>query len=74
MSRIGTMTLGNAVMQCNYMSLEECKLLADRLARVGPAQTVYKHPNRQNYNITFTERHDLYKPEWIVYQTGGLNA
>lgn len=28
--------------------------------------TVYKHPDRSNYNITHTSRTDLYLPEWVV--------
>ena len=35
----------------------------------GPGQTVFKHPDRDNYNITHTERTDQYRPEWVVYQT-----
>jgi hypothetical protein len=50
----------------NYFSLEACKKYADEL---GKGQTVYKHPDRPNYNITHTSRRDLYEPEWIVYQT-----
>lgn len=29
-------------------------------------QVVLKHPDRANYNITFKERTDRYKPEWVV--------
>lgn len=50
----------------NYFNLEAVKKYADELGR---GMTVYKHPDRPNYNITHTSRRDLYKPEWVVYQT-----
>lgn len=37
--------------------------------KLGPGQTVFKHPDRKNYNITHTERTDQYKKEWVVWQT-----
>lgn len=33
---------------------------------LGAGMTVYKHPDRPNYNITHTVRTDLYRPEWVV--------
>lgn len=54
----------------NWSDLEEVKAYADGLARSGLDQTVFKHPQRSNYNITFTQRTDRYRPDWVVYQTG----
>lgn len=31
-------------------------------------QTVFKRPDRQNFNICHTSRRDLYQPAWVVYQ------
>jgi hypothetical protein len=46
---------------------KECAIgLAKKL---GKGQTVFKHPNRDNYNITHTSRTDRYKPEWVVFQS-----
>lgn len=50
----------------NWTRLVEVKALA---VRFGRGQTVYKHPDRPNYNITHTVRTDLYKPEWVVFNT-----
>ena len=37
--------------------------------KLGPGQTVFKHPDRDNYNITHTERTEQYERDWIIYQT-----
>lgn len=37
--------------------------------KLGKGQTVFKHPSRNNYNITHTVRTDRYKSEWVVYQS-----
>ena len=37
--------------------------------RLGPGMSVVKHPDRANYNVTHTSRTDLYKPEWVAFQT-----
>lgn len=37
--------------------------------RLGAGQTVFKHPARNNFNITHTSRVDRYDPEWVVHQT-----
>lgn len=37
--------------------------------KFGIGMTVYKRPDRNNYNITHTARTDLYEPEWVIYQT-----
>jgi hypothetical protein len=37
--------------------------------RLGTGQTVFKHPDRSNYNITHTSRTDRYHPDWVVHQT-----
>ena len=37
--------------------------------RLGRGQTVFKHPDRSNYNITHTSRFDRYEKSWVVYQT-----
>lgn len=50
----------------NWLDLEQVKEYARKLGR---GQTVYKHPNRPNYNITHTARADLYRPEWVLLQT-----
>lgn len=50
----------------DWDSLPAVMRYADEL---GKGQTVYKHPDRPNYNITHTERTDLYEQEWVRYQT-----
>jgi len=50
----------------NYSNLPEVIELAKTL---GKNQTVFKHPERTNYNITHTSRSDRYKVEWVVFQT-----
>lgn len=50
----------------DWTDLETVKTLARSL---GSGQTVYKHPERANYNITHSSRKDLFKPEWVVFQT-----
>lgn len=48
---------------------------ADRAAviayakRLGRGMTVYKHPQRANFNITHTSRTDLFWPSWVVFQS-----
>jgi hypothetical protein len=37
--------------------------------RLGSGQTVFKHPDRPNYNITHTSRTDRYEKAWVVHQT-----
>ena len=41
--------------------------------KLGPGQTVYKHPNRSNYNIrhtsTLSRAGDEVPQRWIVHQT-----
>ena len=37
--------------------------------RLGKGMTVYKHPDRPNYNITHTSRTDRYHPSWVVFQS-----
>lgn len=37
--------------------------------KLGKGQTVFKHPARDNYNITHTELKNRYEPEWVVCQT-----
>jgi len=50
----------------DWTNLEEVIAYAKGM---GVGQTVFKHPDRDNYNITHTERTDRYRPEWVVYQT-----
>lgn len=41
-----------------------------RLARsLGPGMTVFKHPNRPNYNITHTSRPDRLEGVEVIYRT-----
>lgn len=40
----------------------------DLAKRLGKGYTVYKHPDRPNFNITHTSRTDLYRPEWVKFQ------
>jgi len=37
--------------------------------RLGKGMTVYKHPERANFNITHTSRTDLYRPGWVIFQS-----
>lgn len=37
--------------------------------RLGKGMTVYKHPDRTNFNITHTSRTDLYQTGWVVFQS-----
>lgn len=52
--------------QVNWYRLDEVKAYANKL---GSGQVVFKIPGNRNYNITFAERTDRYKPEWVVYRT-----
>lgn len=54
------------IFQVDYSDKDAVIALAKRF---GPGQTVFKHPNRANYNITHTSRTDRYQSEWIIYQT-----
>lgn len=38
--------------------------------KLGVGNVVYKHPARNNYNITH-KVNDTYKSEWIVYEVEG---
>lgn len=53
----------------DYNDLESCIALAKYLEGHGVKQVVFKHPSRDNYNITFKSRTDRYKPEWVVWQS-----
>ncbi len=35
----------------------------------GKGMTVFKHPDRNNYNVTHTSRKDQYDPSWVVFQS-----
>lgn len=60
------------VFSTDYNKLEDVKLLADQF---GPGMTVYKHPDRNNYNITHSSREkDLCKGSEVVYRTGANHA
>ena len=37
--------------------------------QLGPGMTVFKHPARDNYNITHSSRMDRYPDSWVVFQT-----
>ncbi|MBP7109818.1 MAG: hypothetical protein KBA90_14760 [Chitinophagaceae bacterium] len=37
--------------------------------KLGKGQTVYKHPERDNFNITHTSRTDRYKKDWVIFQS-----
>lgn len=50
----------------DWTSKEAVVAYADTM---GPGITVYSHPERSSYNITHTNRTDLYRPEWVIYQT-----
>lgn len=58
--------LSSRIFHTDYKNLAEVIELAKR---IGKGQTVYKSPERDNYNITHTERTDLYRPEWVEFQT-----
>ncbi len=51
------------------MSWHEKDWVIQLAKAMGKGQTVFKHPERISYNITHTVRTDLYKPEWVVFQT-----
>jgi hypothetical protein len=53
-------------MTVDWTNLEQVKAYARRL---GKGMTVFKHPDRANYNITHTSRTDQYRVEWVVART-----
>jgi hypothetical protein len=53
-------------MKVNWYDKASVIALANKF---GPGQTVFKHPNRGNYNITHTSRTDRYERDWVVHQT-----
>ena len=57
----------------NFEDLTSVKALANSLATRLEPQVVYKHPDRENYNITFksTYLRQGNNPAWIVYETTG---
>jgi hypothetical protein len=53
----------------DWTNLEAVKKLADKF---GSGMSVYKHPDRRNYNITHTSREkDREVEAFVVYRTGG---
>ena len=50
----------------DWTSLESVKEAAKKL---GKGQVVYKNPARNNYNITHATRTDVYKREWVLFET-----
>jgi len=48
---------------CDFSDKEQVIALARKLGR---GMTVYKHPDRPNFNITHTSRVDLYQPAWVI--------
>lgn len=50
----------------NWFSKESVIAYAERL---GPGMTVFLHPDRDNYNITHTERVDRYVGCTIIHHT-----
>jgi len=56
--------------QINWNDINQVIAYAKSL---GNNQTVFKHPQRNNYNITHTSRTDRYKPEWVIYQSSKPN-
>lgn len=50
----------------DYTNKDAAIALAKRLGR---GMTVFKHPDRSNFNITHTNRRDRYLPDWVVHQT-----
>lgn len=61
------------IISADYNDLESCIALAKYLEdKYGIKQVVFKHPSRDNYNITFKSRTDRYKPEWVVWQSSSV--
>lgn len=54
------------IMKVDYTSRGAVIALAKSF---GKGMTVFKHPDRANYNVTHTSRTDQYQPEWITHQT-----
>lgn len=50
----------------NWSNFEDVCTYADKL---GPGQLVYKHPDRNNYNITHSTRWKEINPAWVLYET-----
>ncbi len=61
----GTYTCNNG----GYMDWTNKEQVIAYAKKLGKGQTVFKHPSRNNYNITHTVRTDRYKSEWVVYQS-----
>lgn len=55
-----------SVFRCDYSNLEQVINLAKRM---GKGMTVFKHPERSNFNITHTEREDRLIGMEILYRT-----
>lgn len=54
-----------------YNTIDWCDEVAviNYAKSLGRCMTVYKRPDRPNYNITHTSRTDLFRPEWVVART-----
>lgn len=55
----------SSIFRCDYTDLDA---VIDLAKRMGKGMTVYKHPDRDNYNITHTSRKDQYQLEWVKHQ------
>lgn len=60
----------------DYSDLNTVKNYAEAMHRnykdtEFPPYVVIKHANQPNYNITFKDRTDLYRPDEVVYETTG---
>lgn len=56
----------STVFSIDWTNLDEVKKLADKL---GPGMSVYKHPDRQNYNIIHSVKENTESGVIIVYRT-----
>lgn len=51
----------------NFRSLAAVKKMAQRLVNQSKKpMVVFKHPDRNNYNVTFKSRIDRYALSWVV--------
>lgn len=53
----------------NKINWKEREKVIEYAIKLGKGYTVYKHPNKNVYDIIRTDIKDQYEPEWVIFQT-----